>query len=35
MKKIKNKKSKSIEEIREKYGSQKIFAEKRQSVLIG
>ena len=34
-KKIKNKKSKSIEEIREKYGSQKIFAEKRQSVLIG
>lgn len=34
-KKIKNKKSKSIEEIREKYGSQKIFAEKRQSMLIG
>ena len=31
-KKIKNK---IEEEIREKYGSQKIFAEKRQSVLIG
>lgn len=33
--KIKNKKSKSMEEIREKYGSQKIFTEKSQKVLVG